>query len=213
MSLWMGYPPLFLIGIPIVCLAILAFCRKDSLWGSIIKLFNVMFASLIAINFFGPVANILDGVAVVMAYYNDMLAFLIIFTLAMGILTEVTNRISKVNVVFPEKANLIGTLSLMFIMFVGFYGITAFMFMTLMPEAPRMSDYKSPPTFDVLQYISKYPLKPMTSNPCIFDKGTFLNDQNKRNFGVYAAVEGGTGSSEGTWQFSGGSSPNVSGGN
>lgn len=209
-TLIMGYPPMYLIGIPIVCLAILAFCRKDTLWGTMIKLFNVFFASLIAMNYFAPVANLFDSWMVVMAYYNDMLAFFIVFGLALFILVEITNNISKVNVLFPEKVNVIGTLSVLFVMFVGFYFTAGFMLMTTLPEAPRLpegdSQYHYPIQMKGIQFLSKFTLKPFGSNPNTFDIDVYLANENLRNCGVYMAVE------DESWKFKGnsGNSPNIS---
>ncbi len=206
-TLIMGYPPMYLIGIPVVCLAILAFCRKDTLWGTLIKLFNVFFASLIAMNYFAPVANLFDSMMTVMCYYNDMLAFFFVFGLALFILVEITNHLSTVNVLFPEKVNLIGTLSLLFIMFLGFYFTTCFMLMATLPEAPRLdaSSYKAPIQMKVVEYFSNYSLKPFASNSNTFDEKTFLTNENLRNCGVYIAVE------DGSWKFdsNSGGSPNI----
>lgn len=204
MSLWMGYPPMYLIGIPISCLAILAFCRNDSLWGSIIKLFNVFFASLIAINFFEPVANLFDSFMPTFAYYNDMLSFFFIFGIALGSFVEITNRLSRINVFFPEKVNLFGTYATLFILFVFFYGITAFTFTVIMPEAPRVEKYDPPPQFHLLQYVSSMPLCPLSSDRNKLDTQEFLKNQNNRNIAVYTSQF-----VEDTWQFKGDKSPNL----
>lgn len=206
-TLIMGYPPMYLIGIPIVCLAILAFCRKDTLWGTMIKLFNVFFASLIAMNYFAPVANLFDSWMVAMTYYNDMLAFFIVFGLALFILVEITNNISKVNVLFPEKVNVIGTLSVLFVMFVGFYFTAGFMLMATLPEAPRLNGtyYHYPIQMKGVEYLSKFSLKPFGSSPNKLEVDVFLENENLRNCGVYIAVE------DGSWKFDGnGGSPNIS---
>ncbi|MDO5581792.1 MAG: hypothetical protein Q4G69_11740 [Planctomycetia bacterium] len=206
MTLWMGYPPMYLIGIPVACMAILAFCRNDSLWGSIIKLFNVFFASLIAINFFEPVANLFDSFMGSFAYYNDMLSFFFIFAIALGSFVEITNRLSRFNIFFPEKVNLFGTYATLFILFVFFYGITAFTFTVIMPEAPRKagSDYNYPPQFNLLQYVSKMPLAPLSKEKNEFDTKKFLTDQDSRNVAVYISQF-----REQNWQFKGDKSPNL----
>ncbi|MDD3587199.1 MAG: hypothetical protein PHQ75_08445, partial [Thermoguttaceae bacterium] len=182
MSLFMGYPPIYMIGVIAVLLSILAFCRNDTIWGTLIKMFNVFFATMVAVNFFEPVANMFDGFMSAMAYYNDMIAFFLIFCVTMEILVEISNRLSKVNVAFSAKTNLIGNYILLFVLFVGFYSVSAFVFMTALPEAPRVAnEYRYPPTLNFLQYTSRTSLKPMGAEPHQFEVATFLKNQNGRN--------------------------------
>ena len=206
MSLFMGYPPIYMIGVIAVLLSILAFCRNDTIWGTLIKMFNVFFATMIAVNFFEPVANLLDGFMSAMAYYNDMIAFFLIFCITMEILVEISNRLSKVNVAFSSKTNIIGNYILLFVLFVGFYSVSAFVFMAALPEAPRVSDgYHYPPTLNFLQYTSRTSLKPMGADAHQFEIDKFLTNQNGRNCAIYSSVT----SQDGSWKFSGGTSPNV----
>lgn len=212
MQLSMGFQPIYLwCGIAVLG-AILAFSRGDTLWGTIIKLFNTFFASMVALNFFEPVANMFDGFMGVMAYYNDMLAFFLLFAITMEILVEITNRISKVNVYLPDKANLIGTYAVLFVMFLGFYLIPVFVFTQTLPEAPlpaptsvkEYGPFKSTGLVNLLDFESKGALKPFAKGHT-WNTKEFMKNQYRRNCGVYDKVDASKDSS--TWKFEG-ESPN-----
>lgn len=199
-----GYHLFYLIGAPVVLLSILAFSRNDPIWGALIKLFNIFFASIIAINYFEPLANILDGAMSVMLYYNDVLAFFIIFCVTLAILGEVSRKLSKINVYFPAKTNLIGTYCILFVLFVGFYSTAGFIFMSLLPEAPHVENISAPPTMKLLNYASSGSMKSPDFLPHgQFNSETFLQGQNARNCAIYSALE-----NTDSWQFDG-ESPNV----
>lgn len=206
MQLFMGFQPVYFWCGPIVLVATLAFCRGDSLWGTIIKLFNVFFASMVAMNFCEPVANILDGIIGQFTYFNDMLAFFFLFLIVLGILIELTNLMSTVDVYMPDRVNLIGCYSVMFVMFLGYYLVTTFFFTVTLAEAPRVpgTAYKATPLFRVLDFESSGALAPMSSEPNQFKTNDFLDRQNKRNCAVYNRVDG----SGGEWKFDG-QSPNI----
>ncbi|MDO5554036.1 MAG: hypothetical protein Q4G68_09750 [Planctomycetia bacterium] len=203
MSLWFGYPPIYVIGAPVALLAILAFCRNDSLWGTLIKLFNIFFSSLLAMNFFEPVATIIDKVSPATSFYNDLYAFVVIYVVCMEVLVEVSNRLTRVNVFFPDKVNLFGTYALLTFLWIGFYGVTMFIVMTTLPEAPRMTEYKYPTTLSLVKYVSGSSLAAMGSNAHHFDPAVYLARQNNRNCAAYINLE-----EKDTWKFDG-TSPNL----
>jgi len=73
----------------------------ESMWSNAIRLVNVVFAGLLATNFWEPVAKLLENsVAKGGSYWWDFFAMWLLFALFVTILQTVTNKVSKVNVRF-----------------------------------------------------------------------------------------------------------------
>jgi len=171
-------------------LCVLAFCRKDGLWGALIKMFNVFFATMITLTFFQPLANMLDNMVSKISYYNDMLAFFIIFVLCLVIFTFASKFISKVNPPIPNMLNLIGSIVILLIMGIGLFAFPINIFMRTLPESPAASLECTYPKFlTMLDYVSGNSLKPMTAAPNHFSADRFANQQNFRNIAVYSELE------------------------
>ena len=76
------------------------------IWNNLIKLFNIIFAGLLAVNYFEPAAAFLEGQFPDATYVVDFAALWLVFALSMAILTVATDSISKVKVRFPQKIDL-----------------------------------------------------------------------------------------------------------
>ena len=206
---------MFFICIPVVMLCLFGFCRKEGIWGTLIKAFCLFFATMFAMNYFEPLANLMDRMVVSWAYYNDMWAFLIIFVSVLAIELFLTNRLSRVNVAFSVRANKIGAYLLLTLIFLGFYGVVAQSFYYLLPEAPSQTtipeNVNNPIQFRLLEIFSSGSLAPMTSPPAKFSYNDFfINEELKRKAAVYSKVGGpNSGSDKGDWRFKGTSSPNI----
>jgi len=184
----------------ILGLGVLGFWHKMKLWTVTIIGFNLLFATLFAIGLFEPVANILDGALSMMAYYNDMLVFLLLFAIILTILMFVTSRISKVDVCFSDKTDKIAKWITCLVVVVSFCGTGVFVFFETMPEKPQSHNVL--PSMKILDFMAKGSLKPLIGGTT-WDTADFVQRQYKRNAGVYEATV-----NEQTWKFDG-DSPNA----
>ena len=90
-----------------LCLFVLAACVgflfRDGLWSNAIVLVNVVFAGLLAMNFYEPLANFMtyynDDVHSYVAFF-DFLALWVCFVLAASVFRAATDAVSKVRVRF-----------------------------------------------------------------------------------------------------------------
>lgn len=128
----------FFICLPITFLAIFGFCRQHSLWEMAIKTFCVFFAVLFSLCLYEPLANLFDKKVLTWSYYNDMWAFLLIYSITLGIEVYVTNFLSRINVQLPAKGNRIGAFVIIGVLFLGFYSTGALLFYYTLPEKPDM---------------------------------------------------------------------------
>lgn len=204
----LGYVPL---GIALLTLgAFFAFGKMDSLWGCILKFCNMVFAYLIALNYFEPVANLLEGYMVVVAYYLDTYCFALLFLITLLVLELICKSLSPVDPQYEQtfgasvKYPLIGV--------TGCGMIFLLTFMTILtPGRPLKTEppssasvFRFRPCYAVTTYVSKGALKPFTGNADAFS----ITDLGKRNYyrqcAVYAAVI-----KDGDWRCSASSSPNA----
>ncbi len=100
---------LLAIGIILVCVA---FLRGEGLWGNLITLFNVIFAALLAMNFFEPMADAIEtkggGFIASLTYFLDFLSMWIVFVVAFVVLKVLTRVISRVKVRFRKPMEMAG---------------------------------------------------------------------------------------------------------
>jgi uncharacterized membrane protein required for colicin V production len=88
--------------IPVVLLVVLAIITwvvaSEGIWGSAITFLSAVFAGLIAMNFFEPVAGMLD--AQVPSWRNrfDFLALVGIFAIVVSVMRELAARIAPVSI-------------------------------------------------------------------------------------------------------------------
>lgn len=190
----------FWVVIGLLALVALAFWHNMKVWSVTLIGYNLMFTTLLTIGLFEMVANILDGAASIMAYYSDMLCFMLLFIVIFAILMCCTKMISKVNVAFSDKTDNIAKWIVALVAIIGFAGTAGFVFYETMPEKPHTVSVL--PTMYVVDFASKGSLKPLIGDTT-FDSKAFVQSQYKRNAGVYYATM-----KDGTWKFSG-DSPNA----
>lgn len=197
----MHFPFGYLLLFVLFGLATAAFWHGMKVWCLTVQGVNLLFATLFAIGLFEPVANMLDGALGMMAFYNDMLAFMLVFLAVLAILMFVTSLMSKANLFFEGKTDVIAKWGVFFLVFVGFYGTGVFVFYETLPEKPATTDI--PPTMKAIDLISKGSLKPLIGSTT-FDSRAFADGQYKRNAAVYEQVVG----DASAWKFDG-DSPNA----
>ena len=190
----------FWVVISLLALVALAFWHNMKLWTVTLIGYNLLFTTLLTIGLFEMVANILDGAASVMAYYADMLCFMLLFIIIFAILSLVTHMSSKVNVGFEDKTDKIAKWIVALVAILGFAGTAGFVFYETMPEKPHTVSVL--PTMYLVDFASKGSLKPLIGDTT-FDSKDFVQRQYKRNAGVYYRTM-----KDGEWQFDG-DSPNA----
>ncbi|MDO5309498.1 MAG: hypothetical protein Q4G03_08405 [Planctomycetia bacterium] len=185
----------------ILAIGALAFWHSMRTWSITLVGFNLMFATLFAIGLFEMLANIFDGFAGVMAYYNDMLCFLLIFTLVLVITSVITSKMTKIDLWFSPRTELISSWVAAVLIVLSFCSTGAYVFFLTMPDKPMSSPSVFTPA-KPLTFIGKGSLKPLIGGDS-FDLTQLVQNQQKRNAGVYeATVE------DSTWKFDG-DSPNA----
>ena len=186
----------------LMAIGALAFWHNMRLWSVTIVGFNVIFATLFAIGLFEMVANILDGFMAVTMFYNDMIAFAVIFVVVLAILTVATSTMSKVHLSFSDKTNAIGKWVVSVLVVLGFASITTFVFYEVMPEKPKAS--AKLPSMALVDFMSGGSLSPMIGDSK-WSTDSFVQEQQKRDAAVYTqtVAEGNSG-----WKFDG-DSPNA----
>lgn len=191
----------FYVVIGLLAISALAFWHNMKAWTVALIGFNLMFATFFSIGLFEMVANILDGAVPLMAYYNDMLCFMLIFIVIFSILMLFTSMWSKTNLFFEPKTDAIVKWCVSVAVMIGFAGTAGFVFYESMPEKPQTVSVL--PTMYVIDFASKGSLKPLIGSTT-FDSKDFVQRQYKRNAGVYYATM-----KDGSWKFDGESSPNA----
>lgn len=73
---------------------------SEGLWGAALMFFNVLFAGLIAFNFYEPLATLLDKTGINWGF-SDTLCFLLLFCVALVILRLTTETLAPAMVRFP----------------------------------------------------------------------------------------------------------------
>lgn len=186
----------------LMAIGALAFWHKMKLWSVAVVGMNLIFASLFAIGLFEMVANILDGFMSITMFYNDLIAFSVIFVVVLTILMVTTSSISKVDLYFQEKTDKIAKWIAVLLIVVGFAGVPTFIFYEIMPEKPKAS--AKVPTMAIVDFMSKGSLSPLISGS-EWNTSSFVQEQQKRDAAVYTQTidEGMSG-----WKFEG-DSPNA----
>lgn len=186
----------------LMAIGALAFWHNMRLWSVTIVGFNVIFATLFAIGLFEMVANILDGFMAMTMFYNDMIAFAVIFVVVLAILMVATSSMSKVDLFFSDKTNAIGKWVVSVLVVLGFASITTFVFYEVMPEKPKAS--AKLPSMALIDFMSGGSLSPMIGDSK-WSTDSFVQEQQKRDAAVYTqtVADGNSG-----WKFDG-DSPNA----
>lgn|GEM_PF-1313450 len=101
-----GWPMvIFLLGVFLLCVG---FLFNEGMWGAAIMFVNVVFAGLIAVNFYEPLAKSMDGAMPAAAAFTDFIALWAVFGIAITVLRIITDRVSKVKVRFLKIVDRIG---------------------------------------------------------------------------------------------------------
>jgi hypothetical protein len=88
-----------------------AFIFNEGMWGAALIFFNVLFAAVVAVNFFEPLATWLDGLAPSFTYFWDFISVWAVFALTLLITRLATDFTSRHRVKFKKLVDLIGGLA------------------------------------------------------------------------------------------------------
>jgi uncharacterized membrane protein required for colicin V production len=94
-----------------VLAACVAFLFNDGIWGNTLRLVNVIFAGLLAINFYEPLANLITNYSADIHSFTafmDFLSFWICFVGFAAILMAVTDKVSRVRIRFLQIVERVG---------------------------------------------------------------------------------------------------------
>jgi uncharacterized membrane protein required for colicin V production len=94
-----------------------AFLFRDGIWSNAVRLVNIVFAGLLTMNFYEPLAKFITEYSEdirTWAPFMDFLAFWICFVGFAAILTAITDKVSRVRVRFLQVAERVGGLALSF---------------------------------------------------------------------------------------------------
>jgi uncharacterized membrane protein required for colicin V production len=105
-----------------------AFIFNEGLWSAALAMINMLLAGIIAVNFFEPVANWLDGMFPSLTYFWDFLSAWLVFAIALVVLRLATNYLSKHRARFKRPVDLAGGA---FFALVTGYLMMGFIFFTL----------------------------------------------------------------------------------
>ncbi len=95
----------YLFGITLACVAMLGL---QGIWQSLVTLFNVMMAVVLALNYYEPATTWLDSKMPSYSYLLDVLVMWSFFAVFFAISTFLTNVVSKVKVRFLKPIDLAG---------------------------------------------------------------------------------------------------------
>ncbi len=91
-----------------IFIAVVLCLLAESMWSNAIRFINVVFAALLATNFWEPTARLLESAMKGGSYWWDIVALWALFALFVTILQTVTGAVSRVNVRFLAIANKAG---------------------------------------------------------------------------------------------------------
>ena len=92
----------------IVIVIYFAWLQTEGLWGNIVTFINMTFSCLLAMNFYEPIANLLDESADWLTYWFDFIALWLVFSVSMGVLQRVSRVLSGVKVKFSKQVEQVG---------------------------------------------------------------------------------------------------------
>lgn len=99
---------LFPVLLIVLFLAAVLCLLTEGMWSNAIRFVNVVFAGLLATNFWEPTAKMLDGMMKAGSYWWDFVALWLLFAVFVTILQQVTNMVSRVKVRFLAIVNKAG---------------------------------------------------------------------------------------------------------
>jgi len=89
-----------------VFVVVIAFRGQSGIWSNAIMLVNVIFAALLAMNYFEPLAKQIDSFDRTYRYLTDFLALWGVFAFSVLVMREITDRVSKVKVKFVKPVDM-----------------------------------------------------------------------------------------------------------
>ena len=206
---------MFWICAPIILLCLLGFCRKESFWTVLLLPFCLFFATFAALGYYQPLANMLDKILPSFAFYNDITAFIIIYTSVFAVNIFATKFLSRINLFFPQKVNIIGNYSILTVLFFIFYFCIVPIFFYLIPEGPPRKNFQNLQPmrqFSFYEQLSKGSLKAIGgTEKDQFNFEKFYKAEVGKNAAVYSqvlAVAGDEKAKGDEWKMKNGS-PNV----
>ncbi|MCC6124432.1 MAG: CvpA family protein [Pirellulales bacterium] len=121
----------------VILLACVASLFNDGLWSNAVRLINVIFAALLSMNFFEPLAGALDKWNTTYTFVWDFLALWSLFVVFSIVLKLLTDKISQVKVKFLKIVDQIG--GLVFSVWIGWVMIC--FTLTTLHTAPLSRDF------------------------------------------------------------------------
>jgi len=94
----------------VIILLIVAMTRTEGLWGILLLMINAIFAGLITMNVFEPMANFLDKQSEGLTYFWDFLSLWVIFAMTFAFLRTFTDSLSQTKVRFKFPLELSGSI-------------------------------------------------------------------------------------------------------
>ncbi|MDR1924349.1 MAG: hypothetical protein LBQ66_08240 [Planctomycetaceae bacterium] len=114
--------------IPLAVVAALFGMRwKEQFWGNILAVFSVFFSILVAVNWFEPIAQLVNAQSVGMLFLADYLFLWLLFIVSLVFFMELTRGLSRVNVQFPipiENAGNFLAIMMLVCLVWGFFGFS-----------------------------------------------------------------------------------------
>lgn len=98
---------LFILGVFFICMAML---WTEGLWSNAVTFVNVMISAMLAMSFWEPTANWLEGMMPSFTFVLDIIAVWGVFALSMGILRGITGYLSKRKVRFHRLMESFGNI-------------------------------------------------------------------------------------------------------
>jgi hypothetical protein len=93
----------------VIFVAVAVSLYTEGLWGNALRLIDVVTAALLAINFFEPLANLLEKILPSCAYLWDYIAIWLVFGVSLGVLHTLTDLVSKVKISFLKIVDQVGS--------------------------------------------------------------------------------------------------------
>ncbi len=90
------------VGIVVLILGITYALMSEGLWGAALMFFNVIFAGMIAFNFYEPLALQVASNVSFAAVYADSVCMMLIFAISLGLLRVATDSLAPTMVRFPK---------------------------------------------------------------------------------------------------------------
>ena len=180
----------FTIAVP---LALFGLRLTEGFWGNMICCSNITFASLIAFNYFEPIAGMIMDAWAGGLFFYDFLVFWLLFSLVYFLLNMVTNKLSQVRVHFPKVVEQVGNgifLVLIFVNFVSLIGFTLPMAPFQPKEGAMQGEADRSEIFgQKARFLSLGTLAPFTGEKPWIDPQVYITEQtNKRWMLVDTAI-------------------------